>query len=405
MMKRYDEKTLHALLDKYENSLLYTGSNQRNQTISVAVTKRFLPEYFDETSLQCEEIHAQLLEMEQRGLIKLVWKNQKVGHILEKCILCPERSGEIYALLHRVPRKEKESAILKVCKEHTGENSVTDCFLTWIEERIRTGESIRQYVDEDHPEELEIRLRLIQAMLANEEEVFLREFSVAFFKDSKAAAGEIAGAAGIITQFSEDPVFCGLTTEQVLEECNIYPNPSWIYVKGRGTFLAGASRIELSSFPSGIGLSGKDIKNVCWNEENPPEKVVTIENLTSFHRWQDASSLAVYLGGYHNRAKRLFLKSIYEAYSDALYCHFGDLDCGGFLIFKDLSEKTGIPFLTVKMDEETYLNYLDSGRELTSHDRRELLRMMEDPFFVNQRGLFKRMLKEGKKLEQECIRL
>ena len=47
-MKRYDEKVLNSLLDKYENSLLYTGQNQRKQSIEFPVKKSTLPEYFDE---------------------------------------------------------------------------------------------------------------------------------------------------------------------------------------------------------------------------------------------------------------------------------------------------------------------------------------------------------------------
>ena len=53
-MKRYDEKVLNSLLDKYENSLLYTGQNQRKQSIEFPVKKSTLPEYFDETSMQFE---------------------------------------------------------------------------------------------------------------------------------------------------------------------------------------------------------------------------------------------------------------------------------------------------------------------------------------------------------------
>lgn len=33
-MKRYDEKILNRLLDTYESSLLYTGQNQRKQSIA-----------------------------------------------------------------------------------------------------------------------------------------------------------------------------------------------------------------------------------------------------------------------------------------------------------------------------------------------------------------------------------
>ena len=55
------------------------------------------------------------------------------------------------------------------------------------------------------------------------------------------------------------------------------------------------------------------------------------------------------------------------------------------------------------MDMETYLQFCRTGKDLTEHDRRELLRMMEEPFFAGQRKLFETMLEVGKKVEQEGV--
>ena len=133
---------------------------------------------------------------------------------------------------------------------------------------------------------------------------------------------------------------------------------------------------------------------------------ITIENLTSFHQWncdRTGKELCIYLGGYHNRTKRQFLMKMYKAYPEAEYCHFGDMDCGGFRIWRDLCFKTGIAFRPLLMDSETYLKYLDLGRELTEVDRKTLASMMEDPFYKKQKELFGLMLKMGKKIEQECV--
>ena len=73
-MKRYDEKILNRLLDTYESSLLYTGQNQRKQSIAFSVKRSTLPEYFDETSMQFELVHAQLAEAEQKGFVRLIWQ-------------------------------------------------------------------------------------------------------------------------------------------------------------------------------------------------------------------------------------------------------------------------------------------------------------------------------------------
>lgn len=51
-IKRYDERILSLLLDRYEGSLLYTGRNQVNVSIAVRLTKSVMPEYFDQTGTE-----------------------------------------------------------------------------------------------------------------------------------------------------------------------------------------------------------------------------------------------------------------------------------------------------------------------------------------------------------------
>ncbi|MCD8379088.1 MAG: DUF2220 domain-containing protein [Lachnospiraceae bacterium] len=441
-MYRYDENILNILMDKYENSLLYTGENQRHQTISLSVTKKTLPEYFDESSRVYETIHAQLTEMEQKGFLKLVWKNKKVGHILEKCVLCTDKADEIYLYLCRRPKTEKENEILRICGEYKGLHPVTDNFLVWVEGRLLEKKSVKQYLDPDRPEEFRGRLNLLYAILTNSDEVFFREFSVRFWKDSKIAEKELQAAAGIIARFSEDEGLKELEAEQLLEEFGICKNPSWVMMKGCGRFCivnieSGANGISpvlsdiglqnasvyerygekdcsaeqkwlsLNDFPGGIGISSADIQNVIWDKMHLPQSVVTIENLTSFHRFFRPDTLILYLGGYHNKVKRLFLKNLYESCKNAgvTFEHFGDIDCGGFKIWKDLRENTGIPFQTLKMDEETYLSHLEFGKKLTAGDRERLKSMAEDPYFAEQRELFGLMLEKGIKIEQECVRI
>ena len=122
-MKRYDERVLGKLLDIYERSLLYSGKNKINRTISMAVSQKTLPEYFDESNLQFDAIHQQLEQLEAEGFIRLVWKNRKKGHILEKCELNMERTEDAYRRLRRKPRKQKEEEIVRICggyRERTG---------------------------------------------------------------------------------------------------------------------------------------------------------------------------------------------------------------------------------------------------------------------------------------------
>lgn len=414
-MKRYDEKMLGKLLDRYEGSVLYSGQNQVNISITVSIQKRTFPEYFDELSLQYDVIHEQLEQLEAAGYVRLIWKNNKRGHILDKCELVVERVDEIYRLLRRQPRDEKEQSIRRICESYRGKTKALEGFCGWIEKRLDEDKSIKKYVDVDKPEDFSRLCELILKIQTNTEECFLRQFSSRHFHDSKAAEKEIEKAAGVIAEFSDDFDGLGLSSlgwGEILEEYNIYRNPSWLMMKGYGSFYIESedkrTRINLQALYGGIGLSNQDIGNICWELEKGPKRIVTIENLSSFHQWNgDAAgrdgTLCIYLGGYHNQVKRQFLKQIYEIWPDVKYCHFGDIDCGGFGIWKDLCQKTGIAFDVLGMDEQTYLGHLQFGKELTEFDRKRLEAMKLDVFFSKQVRLFELMMEKGIKIEQECV--
>ena len=147
---------------------------------------------------------------------------------------------------------------------------------------------------------------------------------------------------------------------------------------------------------------------------------MTIENLTTFFRWNEPATLMVYLGGYHNTIRRRLLQKIYRAFPQAEYRHFGDMDAGGFEIYRDLREKTGIPFEPYRMDTETLNEYRSFARPLTDNDRKRLQKMIagrdgragdsevsgeggDAGAFAEFSELISHMLRGNIKLEQECI--
>ena len=95
-MHPVENKILNDLLDKYENSKLSRGENQRAIHIAFPFNKKTMPKYFDESSLEIETIHAAAEQMEREGLVAIAWKNQKPGYIIEKLVLCEDHVEEAY---------------------------------------------------------------------------------------------------------------------------------------------------------------------------------------------------------------------------------------------------------------------------------------------------------------------
>jgi len=135
------------------------------------------------------------------------------------------------------------------------------------------------------------------------------------------------------------------------------------------------------------------------------KKVITIENLTTFFRWSKPESILIYLGGYHNRIRRELLMMIYRQIPDAEYLHFGDIDVGGFEIYEDLCEKTGIPFRTLHMDVETIEKYKEFAKKLTQNDRNRLKNLQEKREECSYSDVIGYMMEYGIKLEQESMSL
>lgn len=407
-MKRYDDRILNQLLDRYERSLLYEGRNKLNISITVKITKAAVPEYYDQSSTEYETVEEQLAALERNGLIRIVWDKQK-KHIIDKCELNTAELDRAYKLVNRVPRREKEQRLSEILDNFVRDDGAVGAYAAYIADRLHSGKSIRSEADIDDPEAFEKVCLLTKAIEENETECFVRELSIRCFRDSKTAERNMAKAVGILRRYSGRlkvlSSAADMSDEEILEEFGIYKNPSWIMLKGSGSLTIGTTTIELKQIPAGIGIAGADAGKIIWSDEHRPSHILTIENLTSFHRWRDADgdTLCIYLGGFADKYQREMLKALHESYPDAEYMHFGDIDCGGFYIWKALCEETGIGFETLKMDKQTYLEKCAEGRPLTENDRKRLSGMLEDEFFKEQHELFQLMLETGMKTEQEGI--
>ena len=242
-------------------------------------------------------------------------------------------------------------------------------------------------------------LDTIEAIEGNTQQLYIREFSILHFQDSKTLEKMEGKIAHVFRKFKEN---CeGAAFDEILAEYGIYRTPNYVYLKGNVTISVGDEKINVSALKQGLGISGEDIGRIRLCGMAGVKKVMTIENLTTYFRWQEEGCLCIYLGGYHNGLRRLLLQEIYAHCPVEEYCHFGDIDAGGFEIYRDLCNKTGIPFRMYRMDLKTLKAYENYGRPLTENDRKRLQGMCgwEE---VREVALY--MLEHNVKLEQECVK-
>ena len=96
------------------------------------------------------------------------------------------------------------------------------------------------------------------------------------------------------------------------------------------------------------------------------------------------------------------LQKIYAAFPDAVYCHFGDIDVGGFLIHRHLCRETGQDFALYcmgigQLKDARFQNCL---KALTDSDRSRLETLMQDASYS---GVLNYMKEHNVKLEQEIV--
>lgn len=401
-MKAYDKILLNKLLDTYEQSILYLEQGKQNRGIHFLFKKQTIPSYFDDETNDYEVINHVCESLEEQGLISIKWHQKKVGYMIERISLRQESVENAYSYLKRTPKKEYAHTNLMILESYKDQHEVLDHFISYLQERMRSNQSVSQYFDLKDEKGLKILLTALEGILTNTQECYMRELSMRLFQDSKILEGLEGKVKTILLSFDSRNQWLQ-DKESILAEYNIFKNPSYVMLKGCGQFQMENSAINLKDLPHGVGINSKDLEIIKIVPEENIKAVITIENLTVFNRFEQAGALLIYLGGYHNTARRKLLLTIYKQYPHIPFYHWGDIDVGGIRIFNDLVYKTQIPFMPLYMEKPTLVKYEAYTKSLTTYDRKNLEKMLKQVEFKMFYEVINYMLEKNIKLEQEII--
>ena len=419
-MDRQQRKVLEHLLDSYERSRTFRGDNQVNQSFSVSIGKVF-PKYNDDAEYDyfCQ-MNESMEELCAEGLVSLVYRKKGV---LKKITLNLDRLDVCYEMLGRMPRRREQEELVRIwdvlCQDdelcwqnESGQEQLLPLVKYIAAQRLRVEKNLNvEYYNHDLAEYRELLLAA-KAVLENQEEIFIRNLSIQLFHDSKRMEQLKNKVEALLYQYGEYQ-----ERDSALEECGIVHTPTYVMMKGNGRIRIGRKRrsgeqeIDLSLMEGDIALSTESVKNLKAVMVMG-KRVVTVENLTSFHDYSTEDDFVVYLGGFHNKVKRDLLLYLYRRNPEKEYRHFGDIDAGGFYILEHLKKKTGIPFRSLYMDTRTLQRYREDRKPLTENDRRRLLQLKEELAERTQHeetedygDVISYMLDKNCKLEQEAVHL
>ena len=391
-MKAYEKEIINRLLDIYERRGSYKKRPEEIRAISIEITKAF-PEYAD--SYNHSAYPAVNAAVESLIRKKLVTAKATERGSYEKIRFSPDHAEDAYTLVKRKPLGDKFGDLTKVLSGwHNTGIELLDRIVSDFQFRADEGKKIPYGIEFDAGR-LQKILMTLSAVLTLQDETYVRNLSNALFKDSKTFQKDYKTTIqSILYDYTETSV----EKDRILEVYNLYENPTYVLLKGDAVISSGQTQICLRELTGGIAIPEKALEDIKQVIVRSP-RIITVENLTTFHDCTDDEDLYIYLGGFHNRSKEKLLKMIYTQNPDRTYLHKGDLDVYGFAILESLKARTNIPFSPLEMDVETLRKYYEAGlyKELSPADKK----LMDAPALQQYKDVFQFMITHNCKVEQE----
>jgi hypothetical protein len=397
------KQILQRLLSKYESSKTYKGENLVQRSFSIKPLDVFKEYDKDSTDInKIEDFEKGCKLLESGGLVHLDWKYERISKIIS--IATEENWNKIRIILGVKDKKERRKADIafysSIYEDSNSEQIVKDFCKKQIERLKMDKDAEYSYFDAKNI------IFLLNYILKNKNEILERELSMLAFANSKSweektkrKVLKILRQSGYFDSLIENCADENEKNKVILEECNVYSNPSYVYFKGNGKITFENDKTFFVYYDIPLALSSQSI-NKIKSLEITDSKIMTVENLTSFNRIKESETFFIFLSGYHNSVKQKFLEKIYQQNSKKEYYHFGDLDPDGFFILENLQKKTHIDFKPYKMGIEELEKYSDFSKTLEENDITKANSLIEKGKFVK---IMNYMLENNIKLEQEII--
>lgn len=398
------KRILKKLITKFENSKTYEKSNKLKQSFYVKPSEIFKNYYSDFADMdEVSDFENDTYELQSEGYVEIKYK--KHSSVIDKIYLNVSKVDQIRSVIGIKEKKEIKTEELRFFEGYMENDGFSGWYSSQEIERIRVGKKIRYSIPES-----KIIIELIDRIIGNKDELLERELSIITFGNSKTFENSYRRKACRLlseyleakNQISDLKIVDSSDTERdhlLLERYGIYQNPAYVYIKGNIKIKHSDERIIDVMKDSSIAISASLINQI--NEVVVSDKnIVTVENLTSFHRIEDENTSFIYTGGYSGRTVKRFLQYINHNNSDKSFYHFGDLDPDGFCILDNLIDATGIDIKPLHMDMENLIKYKPYAKPLTERDVKLARSLIKKGHNID---ILKYMIEENIKLEQEII--
>lgn len=396
----YIKEILSRLIRKLNKRELQHSDKENNRPISVKPKEIYKPYGTVKGSTLVENDFndaAQFLEDKGYVFVKRKKFSDDITSILLNQNLRDQINNYLSDEFGITPRDLMILETKELIEQYTGRDLLTEYY---CEQLINQLDHSLNDVDVEKEEKI---LSMLDFLQSNTIDLYVREASMIVFGASKVFEERpfYETICTIIRNAVNKPKDEFTSNDEILKDYHIHTVDQEILIKGDITVIISDTTLSAKSFTNGISLTSSDIPHIESIRLNTG-KMMTIENKTAFYRFSDSQYCVMYLGGYANRYQIDLIKRIYEFNPDAYYCHFGDIDIGGFLIHQHLCRSTSVSFDLYHMGIEELHNpeYKKCLQSLTDNDRERAKSLLSIDVY---KRTVEAMLNENIKLEQEII--
>lgn len=399
-MQQYKEKILKMLVDKYRKSKKDTGTNQINRRTKINPAALYSKYYDNDGDMdEINAINEVLFEYREKGF--LTSKPKGFGYEMGDIYLVDSKIDEIEKYLcETYGIKSKNDIIGEIqgmLKKYESSYPIATDECDKYQNQLEKKKIPKEY------HKIEDILKALVFIENNKIDLYIREASMLIYGSSKYFEENILdNISRIIRAYMKQPCREDEMADEILKEFHISKERQRLCLKGDCTiYFDEDNYCRVGIFGGGIEFDIDEMKRITKVEIHA-EKLITIENKTSYHRYNERNTVMLYLGGYTTRFQRDFLKQAYLNNPHCRFFHFGDIDAGGFFIHEHLCHCTEIPFQLLYMSVEQLEDerFASCLQPLTENDCKRLKSLQSKEFYAEVTGF---MLQKQVKLEQEIV--
>ena len=412
MKNSYEDRLLHALLDKYEHSLAF----RQDQPTPRRILLKFydggssdFPDYDIESSDRRLQYNDAVQNLARLDLVKFQWLKGEAGHILEKVWLNLDHLAEAYKFAQRTPRKDfLDEVYLELLALQELVHSVwakaycTDA-AQWIEGRRKLPGLI--------PEAAEERRRLFQAIAGLEAEnsgdITQRVFSMKYLDHSKAFEQGVRSRLGsILRRYLEHDD--DVREEDLFRQVGLVKYPEQFEFCGGLRLSDKEGTTDFSALGHGSGFSFGDLKEGTLSLAPGVIRILTIENRANYfdylQRHRTREELVIYHGGQYSPSKQAFFLAVRGAMKQGCtWAHWGDIDYGGFSMLARLRREILPDISPHRMDLEEITAYQAMAGHTSPEYAARLLRLSRQAELADCSACLLYLVEHRLRLEQEAM--